>query len=302
MIDLVSIFQALLVREHLSLTRAAAILGVSQSAVSRRLRSLEDTLGVSLFERGVYGVRLTDAGRRFLDKAQLGLTEIDEAVRAAGAAGRGADGAIRIGILSSISAGPVRDLLSAYCEVYSDVALSVADGAATAHIAALTERRLDIAFLTGAPPASQCDALVIWSAQIFVAIPDHHLLAKTPSLDWPALRGEHFIITRDAPGPEIHDHIVRRAAAFGHSPSVEPCNVRRETLMHLVGLGFGISLISESGTATRYPNVVFRPLISPEDVLPYSAVWLPQNDNPALRRLLSLARAMAEGRPLPPPG
>ena len=50
-INLISIAQALLVAEHLSIRRAAGVLGVRQSAVSRRIRSLEDALGVSLFER-----------------------------------------------------------------------------------------------------------------------------------------------------------------------------------------------------------------------------------------------------------
>ena len=69
--------------------------------------------------------------------------------------------------------------------------------------------------------------------------------------------------------------------------------------MHLVGLGFGISIASETSTATRYPDVVFRPLATAEDTLPYSAVWLPGNDNPALRRFLSLARSLASGRRAP---
>ncbi len=70
MIDLVSVTQALLVAEHLSFSRAAQVLGVRQSAVSRRVRALEDKLGVSLFERDSTGVRLTEAGRRFLERTR----------------------------------------------------------------------------------------------------------------------------------------------------------------------------------------------------------------------------------------
>jgi len=86
---------------------------------------------------------------------------------------------------------------------------------------------------------------------------------------------------------------------MGHSISVERYGVGRETLMHMVALGFGISLISEAGIATRYPGVVFRALAPAEDVLPYFAVWLPGNDNPALRRFLSLARSMSQVRAIP---
>ena len=103
MIDLVSVTQALLVAEHLSFSRAAQVLGVRQSAVSRRVRALEDKLGVSLFERDSTGVRLTEAGRRFLERTRPALSEIDHAMKAAASAGRGAEGVIRIGILASVS-------------------------------------------------------------------------------------------------------------------------------------------------------------------------------------------------------
>ena len=114
MINLVSVSQALLVAEHLSFSRAAQVLGVRQSAVSRRVRALEDALGVSLFERESTGVRLTEAGRRFLERARPALSEIDHAVKAAASAGRGAEGVLRIGILSSVSGGFMRDVLGHY--------------------------------------------------------------------------------------------------------------------------------------------------------------------------------------------
>lgn len=102
MIDLVSVTQALLVAEHLSFSRAAQVLGVRQSAVGRRVRALEDKLGVSLFERDSTGVQLTEAGRRFLERTWPALSEIDHAMKAAASAGRGAEGVIRIGTVTHI--------------------------------------------------------------------------------------------------------------------------------------------------------------------------------------------------------
>jgi DNA-binding transcriptional LysR family regulator len=293
MIDLVSVRQALLVAEHLSFSRAAHVLGVRQSAVSRRVRALEDTLGVSLFERDSTGVRLTEAGRRFLERSRPAIAEIDHAVKAAAAAGRGAEGVIRIGILSSVSGGFMRDLLGHYRCYHPAIGIDLVDGSANEHIARITERQLDIAFVTGTPPASHCDTAVFWEARVFVAVPEWHALASEDQIHWAALKDEMFIVSRDAPGPEIHDYIVRRLADLGNSPSIERHGVGRETLMHMVALGLGITLASEASIGTRYPNVVFRQLAATEDTLPYSAVWLPGNDNPALRRFLSLARSMS---------
>jgi DNA-binding transcriptional LysR family regulator len=298
MVKLVSISQALLVAEHLSFSRAAQVLGIQQSAVSRRVRALEDKLGVSIFERDASGIRLTEAGRRFLERSRSALAEIDHAVKAAANAGRGAEGALRIGILSSLSRGFVRELIRTYRETHPAIAIDVVEGSASEHLARISERLLDIAFVTGTPSAPHCDTIVLWEARVFAVLPARHRLADEDTVGWEALKDEHFIVSRDAPGPKIHDYIVQRLADFGHSPSVERYGVGREALMHLVALGFGISLASEAATGTRYPDLVFRPLATAEDSLPCSAVWLPVNDNPALRRFLSLARSMSLGQPI----
>src|SRR5262249_35216917 len=72
-IDLVSVTQGLVVAECLSFRRAARVLGTQQSAISRRVRALEDVLGVSLFERNSAGVRPTTAGAQFFEQAVTGF-------------------------------------------------------------------------------------------------------------------------------------------------------------------------------------------------------------------------------------
>jgi DNA-binding transcriptional LysR family regulator len=119
-----------LVAEHLSFSRAAQVLGVRQSAVSRRVRALEDKLSVSLFERDSTGVRLTEAGRRFLERARPALAEIDHARKAAASAGRGAAGVIRIGILASVSGGFLRNLLGSYRGHHPAITMEIVEGSA----------------------------------------------------------------------------------------------------------------------------------------------------------------------------
>ena len=132
-IDIVSIAQGLLVAECLSFRRAAKVLGVRQSTVSRRVRSLEDRLGVSLFERYHGGVRVTAAGTRFLERARHALLHLDHAVKSAAAAGRGENGVLRIGIFSSMGAGFLRELIREYSARHPDVVIQISEGA-TLHI------------------------------------------------------------------------------------------------------------------------------------------------------------------------
>jgi hypothetical protein len=78
--------------------------------------------------------------------------------------------------------------------------------------------------------------------------------------------------------------------------AMQKLNVGRDTLMHLVAMGLGISLTTEATAATRFPKVVFRPIARNDELLQFSAAWLPHNDNPALRRFLSLARTLTKDR------
>ena len=75
---------------------------------------------------------------------------------------------------------------------------------------------------------------------------------------------------------------------------MQKLNVGRDTLMHLVAMGLGVSLTTEATIATPFPKVVFRPMAGDDELLQFSAAWLPHNDNPALRRFLSLARTLAK--------
>ena len=65
-------------------------------------------------------------------------------------------------------------------------------------------------------------------------------------------------------------------------------------LIQIVSLGRGLTLVSEAATAMSFPGVIYRPLLGEE--LSFSAVWSPRNENPALRRMLSLAWKMSEAR------
>ena len=73
--------------------------------------------------------------------------------------------------------------------------------------------------------------------------------------------------------------LKRRAIVFSQTF----CHLKRET-------GGG----RKAATTTSYPDIIFRPLATSEDVLPYNAVWLPGNDNSALWRFFSPTRSLPE--------
>lgn len=153
MFDLQSVAHALLLAEHLSVRQPADQLGLRPSAVSRRVRALEEQLKVALFERHSAGVRVTPAGRRFLDRARWAMTELDNAERDATLVERGDGGALGIAFYASLASGRLRDLLAAYRMRFPDLALSFLEGTSMDQLVALRHRQIDVPFLTAVDDA-----------------------------------------------------------------------------------------------------------------------------------------------------
>ncbi len=295
--DVQALAYALLVIEFGSFRRAASGLHVRPSVVSRRIRALEDTLGVSLFNRTSRGIQPTTAGDRVLKRGRLILAEIDLLRRTAALNGRGEEGRLRLGIVASIASGFARELLLRFREAHPDLELEVIEGSPRDNVASVRALALDFAIVTGMPLSPGCEVETLWHERVAIALRDDHPLAVQLEIAWEELAHERFIVSRVDPGPEIQDYIVRGLAELGRHPDVEQVAVQRETLLALVGLGQGLSLVGEAEAGVTYPGVTFRPLDHEE--IPFSIVWSEKNDNPAFRRFLSSARVQAAERRRP---
>lgn len=291
-INLESIWNSIVASEQRSFHRAAKMIGTDQSVVSRKVRALEDELGVSIFERSRAGVRPTMAGEEFLRHAKDVLRDLDYAVKSARNAGSGSSGSLRIGFLCSLATGFLRDLLVEFARSHQTVTIEVAYGGSHEHIRQIRDRSMDIAFFTGVPELPDCDVELLWHERVYCALPEDHRLSSLDAVHWPELQDENFIVGREEPGPEIHEYLIRRLATLGFHPRVRRLSVCRESLFHLVAMGFGVTLTSESAVATPFHGVRFKAMAGDEDLLPTVGVWLSGNDNPALRRFVSLARTM----------
>jgi DNA-binding transcriptional LysR family regulator len=97
-----------------SFRKAADLLALKQSNLSRRVRHLEEQLGIALFERTNGGVRPTAAGRDFVNGVRRVLNELQIVVDGAKAVGRGEAGYLTVGFYTSLSAGNLRATLVEY--------------------------------------------------------------------------------------------------------------------------------------------------------------------------------------------
>ena len=277
-----------------SFRAAARALKVQESSVSRRIRDLEDEIGAALFIRSHRGVKLTYAGQRFICRASIALDQVDHAARDVGAIGRAEDGVVRIGIFSSMASGFLAELFQTYGAGHAGVRLDFFDGVPLDHIAAIRQHGLDVAFIAGESALTDCDVVQLWTERIFVVLPIGHRLAALAGIGWSDLRSQPFVFSETQPGSDISDYLVRHLVDVGDRPVIERHGVGQESLMQIVSLGRGLTMVTEAATAVNFPGVVYRPLVGEE--LLFSAVWSPQNENPAFWRMLSLARQMSKAR------
>jgi DNA-binding transcriptional LysR family regulator len=285
--DITALRTALLVREHLGFRRASEVLGVNQSVLSRRVLALEDALGVSLFQRHAGGARPTGAGERFLREVQQALELLQQAAAHAGAAGRGEVGRLRLGHVWPVSAGPAEGLLRAYRRAAGDVELDLREATAGGLVAAVLEREVDVALIDAddAPPA--LDRLLLWSEPWLLATP---LDTPEPRRGW-----------MEGPAPPVlccasddWARITRLVVDRGGPPhGVRIQHTSRDSVLGLVAAGAGWAIVPQSVAAATRAAVRLSPLPCRPASLRLCAAWLNDNDNPTLRRFLSLLRATA---------
>lgn len=113
------------VAHHGSFTRAAAELGVSPSAVSQSMRTLEARLQVRLLERSTRHVRPTEAGQRFLDEAAPGLASLAAAIEGLDESRRLPAGHLRLNVSQSAVQSVLQPHLAAFADAYPDIVLEL---------------------------------------------------------------------------------------------------------------------------------------------------------------------------------
>lgn len=275
---------------HGSFRKAADSLALKQSNLSRRIRHLEEQLGVTLFERTNGGVRTTIAGQEFLAGVRHVLDELETVVEGVKAVGRGDAGHIIVGFYTSLSAGNLRTTLIEYARRFPEVEIRTVEGSRLRLCGGVQNGAIDIAIVTGDPVPDCGRSMMLWSERIVAALPDAHPLAGNEIIYWTDLKRETFLLSERDPGPEMQDILVAKLASPGDLPDVIRHDVSPENIKSLVGAGRGVSLMCEACIGANYAGVVYREARDGNGTtrIGYSAYWKDGNTNPALRNFIRL--------------
>ncbi|TFZ08745.1 LysR family transcriptional regulator [Ramlibacter humi] len=166
-----------------SFAGAARELGLVPSAVTYRVRQIEDALDALLFDRASRQARLTDAGAELLREGQRLLGEVDAVASRVRRVATGWESQLTIAVDAIISCGTVMELAQAFFEVAPHTRLRIRDEALSGTLAALTSGGADLALgvaLVEQGQVSGLHARVLGDVPFVFVVAPHHPLASQP--------------------------------------------------------------------------------------------------------------------------
>lgn len=277
-----------LVAELHGFTAAAHRLGISQSAVSHALKSLEQELGVELLNRHQSRVELSDIGQQLLlrARAMLGLANT---LRQEAADARGMKrGTLRIGSFgptSSIKLLPM--ILQQYRAAHPGIEVHIDEGPDRQVIQWLEERRIDIGFVV--LPQERFDTVALIEDQMVALLPVDHPLAVRDSVSLGDLCDDPFVLT-EAGSSEL---VSRMFSAAHLMPNIRyRCSQLLSTL-ETVGRGDALTVVAEGSLPDDCDDRYVKKPLSPVVVRQVGlAVLDRRQSSPATLAFIKLAASL----------
>ena len=224
-----------------SLQRTAQQRYLTPPAVYRQIRSLEESVGLELYERAGNALRLTAAGRHLLPHLKRLLAQ-EEAVRAIVEEWKGVrGGTVRVGAGPTFAANVLPPLLHAFRAAHRGVEVVFTTGSTRQLVQAIDQGDLDLVFMTSRllPGGPALEILCAWEYEIVLASHRSRGLPETVSLR--ELEDLPFILYAET---SMLDTLIREHfAEHGFTPRVEMRLDSAETAKAFVQSGFGVSML-----------------------------------------------------------
>lgn len=239
------------VAEAGSFSKAAAILGIAQPALSRQIRVLEDELNQTLLIRDGRGVRLSEAGVCLVDHATRIFREVEQATQALDELRGAPVGSIAIGMPSTLAKLLIVPLVTEFRRQFPRATIRVIEGLSTYLKEFLTAGRIDAALLYDMTSCAAFDVHPIMTEQLFLISPKGEAAGrKSVSLD--ALSDLPLVLPTKPNA--IRMLVERHLVAGGKSPNTVFEIDAIAPALELVGAGHGHTILSENSLVAWKPT------------------------------------------------
>jgi DNA-binding transcriptional LysR family regulator len=283
--------------EHYGL--AARRLHVAQPALSRQIQDLEEQVGFKLFERLPRGVKLSVAGKHFLQEARRILRDVDEAVARAARVARGQSGTLRIGFTEdALWRGVVPKSFRRFRQMQPDAELQLQPLASLEQLEAIRSDRLDAGFVFNMPKTdSELEGLPVAINHFELAAPRGHPLTKLKELRLRDLIDVPFVWFPRRGNPMLYDRMMQECARGGlKSPGIVQEGLDEATILSLVATGLGVGWVLGTARWRRPSGVAILSVVDMKVPMPLALVWTKGNKSPLLARFVDNVRRLLDVR------
>jgi DNA-binding transcriptional LysR family regulator len=238
------------VAEMENVSRAALKLHVSQPALSRQIRDLEDEIGFSLLERTAKSVRLTDAGRAFLDNARALLQNADEAVTKARAVASAEPTELHVGYSPTPTAEILPKILRAFQRAMPNVHVKLHDWSNNAIHDGIRDGRLQLGLIV--PPLKASTLRDVRYEELFhervcVAVALQHPFARRRTVPITEVAAEPLIGLTREDYPNYYDYLSIIFSKVKQKPRVVEEHDSFSAVMSAVEAGTGVAIAMDFG-------------------------------------------------------
>jgi DNA-binding transcriptional LysR family regulator len=279
--------------------RAARRLRVAQPALSRQIQDLEDELGLKLFERLPRGVKLSAAGKLFLEDARRILQEVSEAAVRAGRVASGRSGTLRVGFTENSSwRGVVPESFRRFRDRQPDAELQLLPEGSLAQLEAIRSGRLDAGFVNFMPKSDpELDQLLVARQHVELAAPRSHPLTRLKKLRLRDLTEAPFIWFPRRANPAFYDQMMLKCYRGGlKSPRIVQEGVNEPTILSLVSTGMGVGWVLATARWRCPESVVILTVVDLKMPLTLALVWRRDNTSPLLAKFIADVQRLPDVR------
>ncbi|THJ33458.1 LysR family transcriptional regulator [Lampropedia aestuarii] len=264
-------FVALAEEKHFG--RAAQRLFITQPPLSMALKALEAELGVSLLERDAKHVRLTPAGQAFLVEARKVLAQLQHASEVVRNVAQGKLGGLKIGITGSMIYRGVPGYCTAFRQDHPLVDISLHEVSTGDQLRMLARGELDLGFLNISSPTEALDILPLGEEPLVCCLPSTHRLAGHKTINLQDLAGETFVMFAREVSPATYDNVIACLQQAGIHPQTRHAAMQWLTVMALVSVGQGVSLVPACMAQLGMNGVRLLPLRKIKAATPAYMAW-----------------------------
>lgn len=279
----------LAVAEERHFGRAAKRLGMSQPPLSHQIHILEQSLGMTLFERSARGAKLTPQGLELLGPMQRFMEHSRRLELAILETRSGRSNSVAIGASNSalFDIMPALRRIAQQRDPHLSVTFLEMDSASA--LSAAENGEVDIALARFGPPVSQLNVRPIQRDHLVVALPIEHHLAKRHRIRLEELADESLVLAPRRISPSYFDQIIAACQKAGFSPHVRHEVRSVVSQIAFVSCGTAIGLVPSRSKRFGAGDVVFRPLVEAVEVVTIAAAWNPAHGKEKVPLLIDIA-------------